>query len=122
MVSEQPTISETATIWSIFLLMNDSSDDYLDDHDDGDDDDDDDDDTDEAFEAKDGSSNGGVTVWFGGFNFFSTARPQSRPLFLTIGVACGERKIEVFVEQTSTYCSRKKLKFGGFNFFPRTHR
>ena len=48
MVSEHPTISETATIWFIFLLMYDSSgDDYLDDCDS-----DDNDDTDEAFEAK----------------------------------------------------------------------
>ena len=90
MVSEHPTISETATIWSIFLLMNDSSDDFLDKDDDSLEDDDG---TDEAFEAKDGSSNGGVTFWFGGFNLFSTRRPQSRPLFLTIGVACGERKV-----------------------------
>ena len=92
-----------------------SSDDYLDEDDDYLEDDDDDDDADEAFEAKDGSSNGGVTVWFGGFNFFSTARPQSRPLFLTIGVE--REKVEVFLEQISTYCSSKKLKFGGFNFF-----
>ena len=33
------------------------------------------------------AASNGVTVWFGRFNFFSTLRPQPRPLFLTIGVS-----------------------------------
>ena len=52
LLNSQPFLRRPATIWSIFLLMNDSSggDDKGDDHDNLDNDDDDD--TDEAFEAK----------------------------------------------------------------------